>query len=146
MGIELIISNNTIVLGQRKEQSNTPSESHIRKKGDFKGRERRGRDLYPTSALEAAAFPLKMIREKFIRALCPSNMHRPCQVGGLALPSRCSVFCVFIILQQGLLDRNGQLLSLEFHCIVHFSFFFFKYNLLFDEYENSAFKRMQYFK
>lgn len=29
-----------------------------------------------------------MIREKFIRALCPSNMHRPCQVGGLALPSR----------------------------------------------------------
>lgn len=64
------------------------NHTHTRKKGAFKGRERRGRDLYPTSALEAAAFPLKMIREKFIRALCPSNMHRPCQVGGLALPSR----------------------------------------------------------
>lgn len=95
MGIELIISNNTIVLGQRKEQSNTPPESHAheRKKGAFKGRERRGRDLYPTSALEAAAFPLKMIREKFIRALCPSNMHRLCQVGGLALP--CFVSSLF---------------------------------------------------
>lgn len=100
MGIELIISNNTIVLGQRKEQSNTPSKSHARKKGAFKGPVRRGRSLYPKSALEAAGFPLKMIREKFIRALCPPNMHRPCQVGGLALPSRCSVFCVFIIAEK----------------------------------------------
>jgi len=114
MGIELIISNNTIVLGQRKEQSNTPPESHAheRKKGAFKGRERRGRDLYPTSALEAAAFPLKMIREKFIRALCPSNMHRPCQVGGLALP--CFVSSLFY--SRGFGEKQPVGFLLEIHC------------------------------
>lgn len=42
MGIELIISNNTIVLGQRKEQSNTPSESHTRRKGLSKGEREEG--------------------------------------------------------------------------------------------------------
>lgn len=97
MGIELIISNNTIVLGQRKEQSNTPSDSQTKEKNLSKGRGGRGRELYPKSALEAAGFPYKIIRKKFIRALCPPNMDRLCQVGG---PSACfpatMMFCVFI--------------------------------------------------
>lgn len=82
MGIELIISNNTIVLGQRKEQSITPPESHTNERSFQRAREKRERS-YPKSALEAAGFPLHFIREKFIRALWPPNMHQPCQVGGL---------------------------------------------------------------